>query len=816
MIESSSESRNRDRITFESSLKQLHDNLLRDYVDDDRSVIISMSRKGPKIMDIVFSDEERKHLNVVTEFAIPIIFRKMKKDVEYRIYVVDDAIYYGSTLLNLFREISEYQRVYELKFEVFGAYVAIQDRGAIVFDSYNVYGNSDLREGYGHYFVREIMSLFRSHHRCMEVEYPVITYILDDELNFNQLRLQMKSHYKTFYEEIHKEETVLNVLLEQGNSQFSKYRLYPDGKKLHVAFMCPRIIPNTGKMLKELMKEMPYSIKTVWEELCSIMLDDEKSIKFTDGSRRNMYRNLVSIANYIYSYQEYIYYKSTIDNLLAQSDNKVLSCDLKESALYYLLGDHELASKLKIALAEQTRLLDFHFPDILFSTTSDNAQLYEELRFPSQDERTTLEAHNTHMIRNSLSFNEALSAVFFNQNIFIERWSRHNARYEGRRLWFGYTHDALLAMLKKNTRLDLPEQLDLFLHQWLDYRIDQGCVVPQYILDSLTNQWARVFRPGENEEIMLSHLSRFVLHIYKIIDRRIGMGYVPRLFLNNMLAVVYRKFWHSGLSEQFDFELELSQDNVLCLSNEYNGNCTEVIKLLRKMYIIELDDDEVTIAPRISDPDFQNQSTLDFDMQKKVDGLVYTVLAKFHEADVPISNSQSIFNFYLNENIPEDFLISVYRETSVRLKHVISMIEKKIDSGNHEYIDDESRDILLEAFRFLSKYDINQLFYLGNSMLVEEYWHRFDNDVRFRCQTEYKRLIYILNIIVSVFAMADANSFFNFVTSSDQQYLMTMLKLDDLKPFIDQAVKEKSINQLQHTHYFTGTLKSILSKIESE
>ena len=54
------EAKSKDLSAFERSLRQLHDNLLNDYVDGNHSIVIAMSRKGPRLIDCVFSREEQQ------------------------------------------------------------------------------------------------------------------------------------------------------------------------------------------------------------------------------------------------------------------------------------------------------------------------------------------------------------------------------------------------------------------------------------------------------------------------------------------------------------------------------------------------------------------------------------------------------------------------------------------------------------------------------------------------------------------------------------------------------------------------------------
>ena len=91
----------KDKIDFGLALKQLHDDLLRDYNSDIPCVVVSLSRKGPKILEIVFSEKELQRFDIITEIALPFFFLMRKHEQrQYHVYVVDDAVYYGSTLLN--------------------------------------------------------------------------------------------------------------------------------------------------------------------------------------------------------------------------------------------------------------------------------------------------------------------------------------------------------------------------------------------------------------------------------------------------------------------------------------------------------------------------------------------------------------------------------------------------------------------------------------------------------------------------------------------------------------------------------------------
>ena len=204
--------KNKDFESFELALIQLRHNLLKDYRYNDHSIVIAMSRKGPKLMEAVFTKEELDRLNVVTEFAIPFIFKEMKQGQEYWIYIVDDAVYFGSTLNNLVKELKEYGALCGVELRI-KAYVAIIDKESLSFNELEVEGRKNLREGYGHYFVRQLMSRFRSRHQCMEVEYPTVTFMLNGKADMKLLEDGFGTIFKTIYRIRYEEGEVLNVIL---------------------------------------------------------------------------------------------------------------------------------------------------------------------------------------------------------------------------------------------------------------------------------------------------------------------------------------------------------------------------------------------------------------------------------------------------------------------------------------------------------------------------------------------------------------------------------------------------------------------------
>lgn len=802
---------------FEKSLQHLHDRLLQDYLNDDhRKVIIALSRKGPKMVNTIFTEEERAQLNIVTEFAMPLLFANQEKGISMSVYILDDAVYYGSTLLNLYNEIKRYEYLFGLNLQV-RAYVAIRDESALYFSNPEINADDSYRKGFGHYFVKKAMSRFLGLHQCMEVEFPSVTYTFSNIVDANDLFGAFNEKFRgSCYVGSYLEGEIVNVVLPRHDCQFCKFRMYLDGRQVRLTFMSPRVIPNDETVIRHLMNEMGDALKKLWRKICDEILKEGEDAKTAEALKRSRRRNLVSFANYIFTYQEYIFYKSDIENVFRQIDSRITVQDINAGDLYQIIGNKSFATELQECLKERFDMDSAVFPMIPSVPVSLDELSYEEPRNPLEEERRTLESHNRHMIRNSHSFKEALSAIFFNQNLFIERWSRTKVRSETRHLWFGYTHDTLKTMLERHGRFLHPANEEVELHKWIDNRIDMGCIVPQYILDYASNQWLRVFRPGENEELLLSHLARFVVHVYNKVEERLALGYVPDHFLRNMLAVIYKRYWHQGLADQFSFTLDLAADHRLTLSDNDSEGETEVIKYLQKMYILEDNDGEITIAPRITDDEFKTATTIDKDVLAVVDNCIKEVLDKFNESKLSVDRDYAIFNFYLNEDLSDEQLAECYQDIARQIMRAVKMIDTGIDIGDNNFVNAICQSLLLQSYHKLIDYDVEvNMFLSGENLTTEQYWHRFDTDLRFRSHVQIRRLLYILNLLISIYAIANFNNFKAFTNNIANGNYLDMIGLGVLRDTLNSTLTAGNFKELHTTHRLTRVLMRVLEQIAS-
>ena len=189
---------------FRKSLQELKQLVSTDYVEDGNTYIVAISRKGPRLLESLFGDDLRKY-QVATEYSLPFIFKKMAEEPAtfYRMMIVDDAVYYGSTLESLFNQIICFKNKYRLLHLDVKAYVAIKANESKTIDNLEIksFEEEKIDAGYCHFFVRNVMARIREMHTSMEVDFPRLTYKMSSQVNQDILYDSLNKFItKCFYE----------------------------------------------------------------------------------------------------------------------------------------------------------------------------------------------------------------------------------------------------------------------------------------------------------------------------------------------------------------------------------------------------------------------------------------------------------------------------------------------------------------------------------------------------------------------------------------------------------------------------------------
>ena len=165
----------------------------------DTDIVIALSRKGPRLLEYLRKEKGLKEFPVITEHSLPFLFDQISRELtkEYRIFIVDDAVYYGSTVLALKDEIESYSKMFALtnRVKIQGIYTCIKDKDSLDFGSIPVYADQQIRPGYGHFFVKEMMKNLRSLGKSLEVEFPEFSFTSTKEVDIDLFLSLLKENF---------------------------------------------------------------------------------------------------------------------------------------------------------------------------------------------------------------------------------------------------------------------------------------------------------------------------------------------------------------------------------------------------------------------------------------------------------------------------------------------------------------------------------------------------------------------------------------------------------------------------------------------
>lgn len=640
---------------YTESLDVLRGNLENARLDDEDTYVVALSRKGPRLLEYLFGDEIFNKAKIITEHALPFIFKSLRDDKIYRFILFDDAIYFGSTMEGVYKVITDLKHYYNVRISV-KAYVAIHSFESKKIDSFTIVPDVNVPAGFGHYFVKRVMADIRSRKAPIEIDFPRFTIQLATDVSCEQLfSLINKVYPDRTYQVSHKECESVNVVLPsiQG-SFFNKLRIYIDGKKLHVVPMTPRVITDSNDSIRQRFQFANKGVGDFWRHFV-----DSYNTELQQGDeniRRPLVKSLVTLANYIYSCNTFLHEYESIIKEINRSfgiDNNIRLHAVEQSLL---LGDTRAAKDLCMVLESclQTKTSFIEYGINLFKFS--DKPVYESYNYPTIEEKELLRNRDHAMVANSQNLTQALSAIFFNQNFLIERWSRNSIFNTNSRLNFGYTFFSLEKEIEEyRTKFSRKDNDILTLHAWVDDRIEQGCIVPQYVCDISNNIWTRVFRPGENEDRQLSHIARWVVSVFNKVTEQTGLTEVPKSFLDEMLSLLINRM--PNLSEDLGIPLMVELNSNKGQEGRRNacfidgdGQIVNLCSYMEDMYILAYQNSNYIISKYLSDNDIKQFSTLSSEIREQQDSIIKSVITDFKKYNAPYHLQFLIFNYYYKDS----------------------------------------------------------------------------------------------------------------------------------------------------------------------
>lgn len=579
---------------YNGSLKSLSDKLLKLGGNNEtgrKTIIVALGRKGVKLLEhlinlnvkglrersIGLGEEPQVFPDVVSEHALPFISRK-DRNTGMVYSLMDDALYYGSSARGVAREVYAFENIYGISGHADGKicfYSAIDtEEFRPNFDRYIASVESEpVRKagygpGYSHFFAKRLSKDIRALENTFEIEFPVVTYTLDRRIEKNSWRDSVAAAY---YDETeakvyivdHEENYSINIL--QGGVKgcsFNKVRIFPNNSKeadcckenrVKVISMSPYPISDDDYLLEHLFDNANEGYRALWKEIfdrCHITTSDTNADNIMDYlniARWRCNKSLVIMANYLMSFSNFVRQSGRLEKAF---QNAGLTAQFNgidaEKDLYYLLGDKDfcrkVAEQLEAFYTDGTECGDVSVNDNL----SVDYTVFENSRNVDESIATLIRIQDEYMLEKSQNVEEALGALFYNQDVFYEKQvlAGNPVTQDFNRLRMGYTFEALRKTIydsiKRNLlKLGKNEDVAITLHRWMDQRIGEASIVPQYILDEKSRHWVRVFRHGENEEPLLGHLARFVLLVYLEWNEQTRLGWIRKDLFQKLLAAAY-------------------------------------------------------------------------------------------------------------------------------------------------------------------------------------------------------------------------------------------------------------------------------------
>lgn len=665
-----------DRESYLDKRRKLKDSLKGIYNCQTGSYIVSLSRKGPRLLEKIFEDCGNSNcleLNTVTEFALPFIYyniaQKMaSEEVESfspTIYVVDDAVYYGSTIEGLWNEMKKYERLYHLEGKIdHHVHACIKSKRSKPLDEMNIQAERDIPDGYEHYFVKNLVADLRSLHKCLEVEFPIVTYYFDEIIHIDALVQQIcdvygeKRTYRIDFPDFTQANSIrnissVNVLLDKGDAIFNKMRIIVTEHEVRIACMAPRNILMSYYSLRSMF--LTTEVNDIWKWALSVpstmianISPSLDSINDYEGLMHNVMKSVVTLCNYFYSYNTIIEQKSTLMSIFTSMNYHPEFKGVDERDVFYLIGDREKSQSVQrvfLSLYQEGKLLE---PQIQSVGNVDIDYQVFETGFP-KGLIEGIDIQNKRLIENCHNAQETLSAIFYNQTLLLENGTRSfKKKDDNTRLRFGQTFGSLYKNVSK-----FPIDSTKVVHKWVDRNIDLGCIVPQYVLDRNTNYWTRVFRPGENEDAVLGQLSRLAVFCYTNIDKIVGAGWLPESLLSDMLSAVF-------LNSMFDLNRELGL-NLSCANRklyfqfEDLDSPTEVMDYLKRMSVFDEKGTDILISKSLEQFDIGACTSMGEEVDREISTFVKNVATRCQQESLSIFEASYYTNvFFINKESLND------------------------------------------------------------------------------------------------------------------------------------------------------------------
>lgn len=636
---------------YEEAITNLGKNIKNsiDFGSGKITLIVTVPRKGPRLIDFLlekyptlFKKDEEDNENILqkalvcSEHSLPFLFadKKLAEKIS-RVVIVDDAVYYGTTITGVYNLVQTYKTITSADFEI-KALAGIKDTkaniGKINFEFYE-----GIPEYFGHYYIKRLSKDLGSLNSTLEIEFPTFSYtftcpeIPDIQALLSECLKGLPGCTGTYIVKgFDKKRSVTALFDSKDNPQcsFRKCRFNirksrdnePGSYQMKVTVMSPFVLPGKISELKNLFEAFP-EIQEAWTTLTDnampvaadqwLMLkeQDDSSIMFNEIERLRK-RSIVIAANYIISALFFMQIKDKLENCLKMIAHRFEGLNVTD--FHYIFGDCSITRRLLDVLQRMIEgggINDIDSQLRLYNAVPDPERMVFEKNYPQTPYTLPLfQIQVDKLVSRSANIAEAISALFFLQNGLIEKHTRKQEQFNYYRLFFGQTFASIRQFVNKDKFQK--ENIGTEINRMVDLKIDQCNVVPQYILDDETQCWRRVFRPGENEDYYLSQMARFVIMVHKELAGLWGIYDLPEYLFEDFLILLTYEY-QNELGNDLCIKFFKDNNGKLLFRNRESGESVRVLTYLKQMNILEITNKFVRISETLADESIAEVTTLD-------------------------------------------------------------------------------------------------------------------------------------------------------------------------------------------------------------
>ncbi len=525
-------------------------------------ILVAIARKGPRLCELE-SDcikDKLKFDYIISEHAIPFSLSDFKDSL---VVLTDEAVYFGSTFqrihtvlktgITLSCESSETDKSSD---SLKAAPIAISEKASSILHKsveWLVPASTIKKEEVPEY-INSLIEAFYTLGKPFDIEFPIfyahmpepwkslsnkeiasnLEKILEN-VGLNEEAEHPKTyrlHHTTSNSESYYTVTrlITNHIYENNktiHSDFIKIRVFWNKDRIAFTFYAPHIIDD-----KYLSKDTPLFRNTPYQEIWTLLWDEAHCVKeqITEARSRAIKDNVHDIN---YNLEEYLYHtkRSLLiwANYLFSFDlAKKLIPSLKErlyaneriSAEDFSPDDKDICYLSGKVLLEKIRLLldKALFSDketVLPTVPMEDIQIGNYIPEAYKD---YYDLQNIQDLPECKNMSELISTLFYNMHNQVELKGRENWKENLGRLRFGETFSSIYnRAFIRNFKDDIYTSM----HKAIDFRIDNGSIVPKYICKTDNNGtavWTRVFRCGENEDLYSQQLIRFMTRVFRTLS----------------------------------------------------------------------------------------------------------------------------------------------------------------------------------------------------------------------------------------------------------------------------------------------------------